>query len=115
MRLGERSDWRPQRMTERQLLAFVADVIEQRVLIDRHVIPFEDIGCVFPALGFLQDVSLDARKEIGACYEYRDLAVGKTRHGNPTFEGVKFVHAEDWLRARDIIAAEVVRRQGAGA
>jgi hypothetical protein len=109
---GQRSEWRCRRMTDLELARFVADVVERKILVAQHVLPFEDVGCVFSGLGFLHDVSIEARREIGTCYEYLEQACGETRFGNPHFESVQFIHVEDWLLARDLIAAEVVRRQG---
>lgn len=103
--------WYPTRMTEKELLDFVIAVVERRVLIGHHVQPFADLSNVFPALASLADMSIDARKQIGCCYEYLDRANGQTLHKNPHFETVRYVHAEDWRRARELIAAEVVRRQ----
>lgn len=105
------SDWRVQRMTSAELVRFVADVVDRRILLAQEVVPFDDVGCVFPALGFLHEISADARREIGTVYEYRDRANGTARNGQPSFPTVRFIHNEDWLRARDMIAAEIVRRE----
>lgn len=104
-------DWRPQRLTDLELVRFVADVVNDRVLLAQQVQPFDDVGCVFPALSFLHEITEDARREIGTCYEHRRLATGKARNGQPSFPTVKFIHREDWLRARDLIAAELLRRE----
>lgn len=107
------SDWRVQRFTERELLRFVLDVCDELIFLADHVVPQRDpdaMVAVFPAAEFVRDISHDARREIGTFYEYRDKATGTTRTGQPSFSSVRFVHAEDWKRALDLIAAECIRR-----
>lgn len=104
-------DWRPARMTVAELLAFVRAAADRDVYLAQEVQPFEEIVDVFPAQDFLRQVTEQARREVGTCYEYRRLAVGKTRSGQPVFPSVRFVHVEDWLVARDMIAAEMIRRE----
>lgn len=110
-RVQGRTDWRVQRLTSEQLLRFVADVVAGKILLAQHVVPFDDVGCVFPALGFLHDISADARREIGTFYEYRSKATGTARNGQPSFQSVQFIHVGDWLVARDMIAVEMLRRE----
>lgn len=105
------TDWRVQRLTEQELIDFVRDVVDGKVLLAQQVQPFDDVGCVFPTLSFLHEISADARREIGTVYEYRDRACGTARNGQPSFQSVQFIHREDWLQARDMIAAEVLRRE----
>ena len=106
-------NWYPQRMTELELLRFVVAAANGEIYLAQHVQPPEEINLVFPALGFLYEVSNDARKQIGTCYERLDRSNGKTRSGQPTFSTVSFIHKEDWSRARNMIAAEIVRREAA--
>lgn len=108
-----RTTWKVQRMTDRQLLRFVTDAVEGKIFLAQQVVPFEDVGCVFPAISFLHEISADARRDIGTFYEYRAKANGRARNGQPSFQSVRFIHTEDWLRARDMIAAEVIRRERA--
>jgi len=111
VRAGEPCDWYPQRMTWGELVAFVMAAANGELYLAQQVQPVEEIGLVWPAQSFLIDVSEDARKQIGTCYERLDLSVGRTRGGQPTFPSVQFVHVEDWKIARDMIAAEIVRRE----
>lgn len=114
-RVDDPRDWRVQRLTERELLRFVLDVVDGHIYLADHVTPQRDpdaMVAVFPAAEFVRDISPDARREIGTFYEYRDKATGKTSNGQPSFSSVRFVHAEDWKRALDMIAAECIRREG---
>lgn len=106
-----RNDWRPRRMSELELLWFVEEAVSGELLFAQQVEPFEELGTVFPAVGFLTDVEKEARDEVGTFYERRDRAIGTSRSGLPTFHTVQFIHREDWLRARDLIAAETLRRE----
>lgn len=99
--------WLPQRMTKRELLRFARGLASDELLVDRLVVPFEDVAKVFP-LGCVHDMSQEARNLIGACYEWRRRAVGHLRDGKPVFQSVKFIHREDWLHARDLVAARWV-------
>lgn len=112
VRVDEPGDWRVQRMTERELLRFALDVVDRHIFLAEEVRAFEDRPLVFPAAAFLLDLPRDAVREIGTFYEYRDKAVGTVHSsGQPTFSTVRFVHREDWSRAKDMIAAEVLRRE----
>jgi hypothetical protein len=113
-RLDNPREWRVQRKTALELVRFVADVVDGRIFLAQQVQPFDDVGCVFPAIGFLHDITADARAEIGTFFEYRLLACGRGRKGQPCFATVQSIHREDWLRARDMIAAEVIRREKRG-
>ncbi len=104
-------DWRPQRMTLAELLVFARAAADREIYLAQEVHPFDEITLVFPAQSFLHEVSKQARREVGTCYEYLSLAVGKTRAGQPVFGSIRFVHIEDWLIARDMIAAEILRRE----
>lgn len=115
MRFVQRTDpedWRPQRMPAAELFAFVRDVVDGHVFLAQQVEPFDDVACVFPATAFLCEVSKEARDEVGTFYERRDRATGTARNGQPSFQTVQFIHREDWLLARDLIAAEMLRREG---
>lgn len=106
--------WRVPRFTERELLRFVLDVVDGHIFLADHVTPQRDpdaMVAVFPAAEFVREVSPDARRELGTFYEYRDKATGTTRTGQPSFSSVRFIHAEDWKRALDMIAAECIRRE----
>lgn len=108
----EPRDWRVGRMTHPELLRFVADVVAGKILLAQHVENFdENIGCVFPKLEFLHWLTPEARREIGTVYEYLDQATGTARNGQPSFNTVRFIHVEDWLLARDLIAAEMIRKE----
>lgn len=103
--------WRVQRLTPTELLEFVTAACDGKLLLAQEVRPVGDIACVFPAVSFLADLTADARREIGTFYEYRDRATGTARNGQPSFQSVQFIHQEDWLQARDMIAAEMIRRE----
>lgn len=103
-------DWRPQRMSEAELVAFVDDVLEARVYLSCYVKPETDIGAVFPAMGCVYDMAPEAVRLVGMWYEHTRLRTGTTMLGNPNFQTVKILHREDWLRAQDLIAAAVVQR-----
>lgn len=106
-------DWKPERMTLEQFLAFVKAGAADELFFAQYVEPVAgewDVACVFPALSFLLEVSIDARRQIGTCYERHDRAAGTTRTGLPMFNTVQFIHIEDWLPARDMIAAQIVAR-----
>lgn len=109
--LTDGAGWRVQRLTPAELLEFVAAACDGKLLLAQEVQPIDDVGCVFPAVSFLAQLALDARREIGTFYEYRDRATGTARNGQPSFQSVQFVHVEDWLQARDMIAAEMIRRE----
>jgi hypothetical protein len=115
MRLARRvvgpTDWRVQRLTYEALVRFVVDMVDGKILTAQQVVPFDDVGCVFPTLSFLHEISVDARREIGTFFEYCDRAAGTARNGQPSFQSVQFIHREDWFLARDMIAAEVLRRE----
>lgn len=114
-RVDGRSDWRVQRLTPRELLRFVADVVDRLIFLAEEVEVFEERALVFPAAAFMFSLPADAVREIGTFYEYRDKSVGSVhRSGQPTFSTVSFVHREDWARAKDLIAAEVIRRERHG-
>lgn len=104
-------DWRPQRMTELELLGFVAGVVDDRIFLREHVEPADDLPYVFPASEFMLQITREARAEIGTLYELRSKSNGTTHNGQPTFPSVQFIHREDWLRAKDLIAAELLRRE----
>lgn len=110
-RLSSPEEWRPQRMTAVELRAFVRDVADGRIFLAQQVQPFDDVSCVFPAISFLCEVSKECRDEVGTFFEYRDRAAGTARNGQPSFQTVQFIHREDWLLARDLIAAEMLRRE----
>ncbi|HSR79112.1 MAG TPA: hypothetical protein VLN57_21240 [Xanthobacteraceae bacterium] len=106
-------DWRVQRLAPEALVRFVLDVVERRIFLGQEIAPAGDLYCVFPGLAMLTEITADARREIGTFYEYRDRAIGQTLHGNPSLPSVQFLHYEDWEQARDMIAAEVLRRERA--
>lgn len=106
--------WRVRRLTEREMLRFVLDVVDGHIFLAEHVRPARDpetMIAVFPAADFVRDISRDAGREIGTFYEYIDRAIGKTRNGQPSFSSIQFLHREDWARALDMIAAEALRRE----
>lgn len=108
-------EWTPQRMTLAELLVFVKSAANDEFFFAEFVLPVNgewDVACSFPALSFLLEVPNDARRKIGTCYERRDRQAGTTRGGYPMFTTVQFIHVDDWHPARDLIAAEVVRRRG---
>lgn len=112
VRTDDPRDWRVQRLTERELLRLVADVVDRLVFLAEEVALFEERPIVFPAAAFLLELPREAVREIGTYYEYRDKAVGTVqRSGQPTFSTVQFVHVDDWARAKDLIAAEMLRRE----
>lgn len=98
-------------MSALELLGFVTAACDGTIFLAEQVQPIEDVGCVFPAAEFLLQVSREARLEIGTIYEFCDLASGKARNGQPMFATCKFIHREDWARAKDMIAAEILRRE----
>lgn len=104
-------DWRVQRLTQLELLGFVAAMVDGRIFCAEYVQPADDLYCVFPASAFLLQISREARAEIGTLYEFRDRANGTARNGQPSFPTVQFIHREDWARAKDMIAAEMLRRE----
>lgn len=110
-RVATVKDWRPQRMPAFELLAFARDVADGKVLTAQQVVPFDDVACVFPAVSFLCEVSKEARDEVGTFFERMELRAGTARNGQPMFQTVQFIHREDWLLARDLIAAELFRRE----
>lgn len=104
-------DWRVQRMTPLELIGFATAVADGRIFLAEHVDPPDDLYCVFPATTFLLEITGDARREIGTFFELRERATGHSRNGQPSFQTVQFIHREDWARAKDLIAAEVLRRE----
>lgn len=104
-------DWRVERMSAVELVRFVTAVVDDKIFLAQQVHPFQDVDCVFPAIAFLLEVTPDARREIGTFYEFLELSTGHSRNGQPCFTTVRFLHREDWQRARDMIAAEVLRRE----
>lgn len=105
--------WRPPRMDAQAFLEFVTATLADELFFAEQIKPFSEFGFVFPAaVAFVREVPAQARREIGTCYERRDRAVGRTKAGQPHFTTVQFVHIEDWSRARDCVAAELVRRKG---
>lgn len=102
-------DWRVQRMSVLELLGFVSAVADGHIFLAEHVSPFDDMAYVFPAVSFLLEITEQARREIGTFYEFIDQATGRARNGQPSFATVRFIHREDWLHARDLIAAKAIR------
>lgn len=120
LRLGPRNvrDWMPQRMSGAELVAFVRDLASGKLFVAELIEPVNgDWHLVksFPAVSFLCDVTEEARRRIGTCYERVENAIGKTPQGYPIFQTVKFIEKEDWHIARDMVAAEMVRRSKAEA
>lgn len=98
-------------MTPLELLGFVAAVLGEKIFLAEQVEPADDIGCVFPAAAFLLQITKAAREEIGTLYEFLDKATGRARNGQPSFTTVQLISREDWSRAKEMIAAELLRKE----
>lgn len=116
-RMAVRTDpktWRVTRMTPEELVCFAFGVVNEAIFLAEFVQPAEYLPFVFPASEFLLAITADARREVGTFYEYRSRATGRARNGQPSFQTAQFIHLEDWNQARDMIAAEFLRRERSG-
>lgn len=107
------SDWRVQRLSAADLIAFVDAAVAGELFFVQEIVPFDDlnIAAVFPAAAFLREVTEEARREIGCVYERREMAAGTARNGQPSFQSVRFIHREDWKIASELIAARLLAKE----
>ncbi len=99
------------RMSDEDLRAFVVAFCDGRIFSTAHMRNLEDAYLVFMPLFFgAGDFSRSWIESIGVVYEYMDKAGPRSINGMPIFFSCRFVHRDDWERARQAIIKEEARR-----
>lgn len=106
-------DWSTARMSDEDLKKFVLDYCAGHIFTNLDMMGNEHLTrVVFIPLAFLKKpYSPESVAQVGLVWEHMSEAGPRAINGLPTFMSVRFMHKDDWSRARLAIIKEVERQK----